>query len=169
MNGGMIRMLVLDADGVRTDGRILYTDDGGEIKAFHVRDGHGIKLLIRAGIGVAIITGRISRAVEHRARDLGIEHLVQGAKDKRSALLELSRQVGIEPAEMAYMGDDVVDLPAMALCGLSIAPGDAAEMVRQKADIVTEAHGGKGAVREAVELILGRLGLFEKAMERYVD
>ncbi|MFY9398538.1 MAG: HAD-IIIA family hydrolase [Desulfomonilia bacterium] len=169
MNGGMIRMLVLDADGVLTDGRILYTDDGGEIKAFHVRDGHGIKLLIRAGIGVAIITGRISRAVEHRARDLGIEHLVQGAKDKRSALLELSRQVGIEPAEMAYMGDDVVDLPAMALCGLSIAPGDAAEMVRQKADIVTEAHGGKGAVREAVELILGRLGLFEKAMERYVD
>jgi 3-deoxy-D-manno-octulosonate 8-phosphate phosphatase (KDO 8-P phosphatase) len=160
-------MLVLDADGVLTDGRIFYTDDGSEAKSFHVRDGHGIKLLMRAGIGVAIITGRISRAVEHRARDLGIEHFVQGAKDKKSALLELSRQVNIEPDEMAYMGDDVVDLPAMALCGLSMAPADAAEMVRRKADIVTVARGGNGAVREAIEIILKRLGLYEKAMERY--
>jgi 3-deoxy-D-manno-octulosonate 8-phosphate phosphatase (KDO 8-P phosphatase) len=160
-------MLVLDADGVLTDGRIFYTDDGSEAKSFHVRDGHGIKLLMRAGIGVAIITGRISRAVEHRARDLGIEHFVQGAKDKKSALLELSRQVNIEPDEMAYMGDDVVDLPAMALCGLSMAPADAAEMVRRKADIVTVARGGNGAVREAIEIVLKRLGLYEKAMERY--
>lgn len=167
MSGRVIRMLVLDADGVLTDGRIFYTDDGSEAKSFHVRDGHGIKLLMRAGIGVAIITGRISRAVEHRARDLGIEHFVQGAKDKKSALLELSRQVNIEPDEMAYMGDDVVDLPAMALCGLSMAPADAAEMVRQKADIVTVARGGNGAVREAIEIVLKRLGLYEKAMERY--
>lgn len=167
MSGRVIRMLVLDADGVLTDGRIFYTDDGSEAKSFHVRDGHGIKLLMRAGIGVAIITGRISRAVEHRARDLGIEHFVQGAKDKKSALLELSRQVNIEPDEMAYMGDDVVDLPAMALCGLSMAPADAAEMVRRKADIVTVARGGNGAVREAIEIVLKRLGLYEKAMERY--
>ncbi|HNU75427.1 MAG: HAD-IIIA family hydrolase [Bacteriovoracaceae bacterium] len=167
-SGAPIRYLVLDADGVLTDCRLYYTEDGREIKSFNVRDGHGIKLLMRAGIGVAIITGRISKAVEHRAKDLQIEHVVQGAKDKKAALLELARQVGVEPGEMAYMGDDVVDLPAMALCGMSIAPGDAADMVRDRADIVTSQPGGHGAVREAAEIILKRLGLFEKAMERYV-
>jgi 3-deoxy-D-manno-octulosonate 8-phosphate phosphatase (KDO 8-P phosphatase) len=168
-SGAAIKFLVLDADGVLTDCRLFYTDDGREIKSFNVRDGHGIKLLMRAGIGVAIITGRISKAVEHRARDLQIEHVVQGARDKKTALLELSRQVGIEPGEMAYMGDDVVDLPAMALCGMSIAPGDAVDMVRERADVVTSTRGGHGAVREASEIILKHLGLFEKAMERYVD
>jgi 3-deoxy-D-manno-octulosonate 8-phosphate phosphatase (KDO 8-P phosphatase) len=105
-----IRFLVLDADGVLTDARIYFTEDGQEIKAFNTRDGHGIKLLMRAGIGVAIITGRYSRAVEQRAKDLNIEHLVQGAKDKRAALVDLAAGVGIDPGEMAYMGDDVVDL-----------------------------------------------------------
>jgi len=166
--GPKIRYLVLDADGVLTDCRLFYTDDGQEIKSFNIRDGHGIKLLMRAGIGVAIITGRVSKAVEHRAKDLKIEHVVQGAKDKKAALLELSRQLGVEPGEMAYMGDDVVDLPAMALCGMSIAPGDAADMVRERAHIVTSLPGGHGAVREAAEIILKHLGLFEKAMERYV-
>ncbi len=168
MNAEAIRYLVLDADGVLTDCRLYYTEDGREIKSFNVRDGHGIKLLMRAGIGVAIITGRVSKAVEHRAKDLQIEYVVQGARDKKAALLELSRQVGVEPEAMAYMGDDVVDLPAMALCGMSIAPSDAADMVLERADIVTSLRGGHGAVREAAEIILKRLGLFEKAMERYV-
>ncbi|HPX19102.1 MAG TPA: HAD-IIIA family hydrolase [Deltaproteobacteria bacterium] len=168
MSAETIKYLVLDADGVLTDCRLYYTDDGQEIKSFNVRDGHGIKLLMRAGIGVAIITGRYSKAVEHRAKDLQIEYLVQGAKDKKAALLNFSQQVGVGPEEMAYMGDDVVDLPAMALCGMSIAPSDAADMVRERADIVTSTRGGHGAVREAAEIILKRLGLFDKVMERYV-
>jgi 3-deoxy-D-manno-octulosonate 8-phosphate phosphatase (KDO 8-P phosphatase) len=164
-----IKYLVLDADGVLTDSRITYTDDGREIKAFNVKDGHGIKLLMRAGIGVAIITGRLSPALEHRARDLRITHLVQGAKDKREALLQLAGELRVEPAEMAYMGDDVVDLPAMSLCGLSFAPSDAVAMVRGRADVVTSLPGGCGAVREAVEILLEKLGLLETVMKRYVD
>ncbi len=163
-----IRFLVLDCDGVLTDSRINYTDDGLEIKSFNIKDGHGIKLLLRAGVGVAVITGRFSKALEHRAKDLLIEHVIQGAKDKRAALLEFSQRVGIEPSEMAYMGDDVVDLPAMALCSLSIAPGDAVDMVKERADVVTSLPGGHGAVREAAEIILKKLGLFDTVMERYV-
>jgi 3-deoxy-D-manno-octulosonate 8-phosphate phosphatase (KDO 8-P phosphatase) len=164
-----VKYLVLDADGVLTDSRITYTDDGREAKSFNVKDGHGIKLLMRAGIGVAIITGRLSPALEHRARDLGIEHLVQGAKDKKAALLEFSRKVQVEPGEMAYMGDDVVDLPAMAMCALSFAPCDAMPMVKDRADVVTLLPGGHGAVREAVEILLKRLGLLDGVMARYVD
>ncbi len=163
-----LKYLVLDADGVLTDAQISFTEDGREIKAFNVRDGHGIKLLMRAGIGVAIITGRYSKALEHRAKDLDIEHLVQGAKDKKAALMDLAAGLGIEPREMAYMGDDVVDLPAMALCGLTFAPADAVDMVRERVDIVTSLPGGHGAVREAVEILLKRLGLFDSLMERYV-
>ncbi len=163
-----IKCLVLDVDGVLTDSRIYFTDDGQEMKAFNSKDGHGLKLLMRAGITVAIITGRFSRALEHRVKDLGIEHVIQGAKDKKSALLELARTIGIDPGEMAYMGDDVVDLPPMALCGMRIAPADAMELVQQKADVVTKLPGGHGAVREAVEIILKRLGLFDTVMERYV-
>lgn len=168
MSTKQIRFLVLDCDGVLTDSRITYTDDGLEIKSFNIKDGHGIKLLLRAGIGVAVITGRFSRALEHRAKDLSIEHVIQGAKDKRAALLDFSQRIGIEPSEMAYMGDDVVDLPAMALCAMSIAPGDAVDMVKERSDMVTCLPGGHGAVREAAEMILKSLGLFDSVMERYV-
>jgi 3-deoxy-D-manno-octulosonate 8-phosphate phosphatase (KDO 8-P phosphatase) len=163
-----IRCLVLDADGVLTDSRIYVTDDGKEIKAFNSKDGHGLKLLMRAGIEVVIITGRISKALEHRAKELGIEHVIQDAKDKRSALMNIAREIGIEPAHMAYMGDDVVDLPAMALCGMTFAPADAMDMVKDRAEIVTGKPGGHGAVREAIEVLLKRLGLYDKVMERYV-
>jgi 3-deoxy-D-manno-octulosonate 8-phosphate phosphatase (KDO 8-P phosphatase) len=163
-----IKCFVLDVDGVLTDSKIYFTDDGQEMKAFNSKDGHGLKLIMRAGIQVAIITGRYSKALEHRVNDLSIEHVIQGSKDKKTSLLELSQRLGIEPKEMAYMGDDVVDLPAMVLCGMSIAPADAMEMVRTKADVVTNLPGGQGAVREAVEIILKRLGLFEMVMERYV-
>ena len=154
-----IRYLVLDADGVLTDGSIYLTDEGTEIKAFHARDGHGLKMLMREGIDVAIITGRYSKALEHRAKELGIEHLIQGAKDKKAALLDFSNKTGISPQEMAYMGDDVVDLPAMALCGLTLCPGDGADMVKERADFVTSLSGGRGAVREAIEYIFRLLGL----------
>ncbi len=163
-----IKCFVLDVDGVLTDSRVYFTDDGREMKAFNTKDGHGLKLIQRAGITVAIITGRYSKALEHRARDLNIEHVIQGSKDKKSALAELSQTLGIEPGEMAYMGDDVVDLPAMRLCTLAIAPADAVDMVKQKADIVTSLPGGHGAVREAVEIILKRMDLFDAVMERYV-
>ena len=163
-----IRCFVLDVDGVLTDSRIYFTDDGKEMKAFNSKDGHGLKLIMRAGITVAIITGRYSSALEHRARDLSITHVIQGSKDKKSALMELSQTLGIEPGEMAYMGDDVVDLPAMRLCGLSIAPADAVDMVKEHSDIVTTLPGGHGAVREAVEIILKHMDLFDTVMERYV-
>jgi 3-deoxy-D-manno-octulosonate 8-phosphate phosphatase (KDO 8-P phosphatase) len=169
MTGTAIKYLVLDADGVLTDSRITYTDDGREIKAFNVKDGHGIKLLKRAGIDVAIITGRISPALEHRARDLQIEHLIQGALDKKAALLDFAKKVQADPGEMAYMGDDVVDLPAMSLCALSFAPSDAVPMVKDRADVVTSLPGGRGAVREAAEILLKRLGLLDAVMKRYVD
>jgi 3-deoxy-D-manno-octulosonate 8-phosphate phosphatase (KDO 8-P phosphatase) len=160
--------MVLDVDGVLTDSRIYFTDDGKEIKAFNSKDGHGLKLLMRAGIEVVIITGRISRALEHRTKELGINHVFQGIKDKKPALLEIAGKMGIEPAQMAYMGDDVVDLPAMALCGMTFAPADAMDMVKERAEYVTQRSGGQGAVREAVEILLKRMELFDKVMERYV-
>ncbi|HOJ15278.1 MAG TPA: HAD-IIIA family hydrolase [Deltaproteobacteria bacterium] len=162
-----ISCMVFDVDGVLTDGGITITDAGDEIKTFNSRDGHGIKLLLRAGIQVAIITGRSSRVVEHRARELGIQYVIQGSKDKKEALLDLAERLGIEPSNMAYMGDDVVDLPAMALCGLSFAPADALEVVKERSDVVTAREGGKGAAREAAEILLKRMGLYEQVMERY--
>ncbi|MGC9323166.1 MAG: KdsC family phosphatase [Desulfomonilia bacterium] len=163
-----ISVLVLDVDGVLTDSRVYYTDQGSEIKAFNIKDGHGLKLLMRAGIEVALITGRTSEALRHRAADLGIRHVTQGAKDKRAALQELSRTLGVATTDMAYMGDDVVDLPAIALCGMSFAPSDAVEMVKERVDVVTSLRGGHGAVREVVEFILKELNLFDSVMERYV-
>ncbi|HQP31304.1 MAG TPA: HAD-IIIA family hydrolase [Deltaproteobacteria bacterium] len=162
-----IKVFVLDVDGVLTDGKIYFNDRGEEMKAFDSKDGHGIKLIMRAGLKVAIITGRTSKALEHRAGELGITHLIQGAKDKRAALLELAGRIGCDPGEMAYMGDDVVDMPAMVLCGLSFAPADAVEMVKSQADHVTERGGGRGAVREAIEILLKHLGMYDQIMERY--
>jgi len=163
-----IKALILDVDGVLTDSMIYITDQGEEIKAFNTKDGHGIRMLIRVGIKVAIITGRTSKALQYRVKELGIAHVIEGAKDKRSAVLKTAKKLEIVLDEIAYMGDDVVDLPAMKLCGLSIAPSDAIAEVKERADVVTSMPGGKGAVREAVEFILKSRGLYEKVMERYV-
>ncbi|MEN6475274.1 MAG: HAD-IIIA family hydrolase [Syntrophaceae bacterium] len=162
-----IKVLVLDADGVLTDGKIYFNDRGEEMKAFNSKDGHGIKLLMRAGLSVAIITGRTSRALEHRAGELGITHLIQNAKDKRAAIHELAERIGCSLSEMAYVGDDVVDLPAMVLCGLTFAPADAMEMVKSQVDHVTEHGGGCGAVREAIEILLKHMGMYDQIMDRY--
>jgi 3-deoxy-D-manno-octulosonate 8-phosphate phosphatase (KDO 8-P phosphatase) len=163
-----IKALVLDVDGVLTDSSIYFTDSGEEIKAFNSKDGHGIRMLMRAGLQVGIITGRKSKALQFRTEELGIEHVIEDAKDKKKALESLSAKLGIDPSEIAYMGDDVVDLPAMAMCGLTFAPSDAVDLVKEKADFVTKNPGGKGAVREVVEIILKSQNLYDKIMERYV-
>jgi 3-deoxy-D-manno-octulosonate 8-phosphate phosphatase (KDO 8-P phosphatase) len=164
-----ISCLVLDVDGVLTDSRIYFTDEGTQIKAFNSKDGHGLRMLMRAGIDVVIITGRTSKALEYRAAELGIKHVIQGAIDKKPLLLEAAKTLGIEPINMAYMGDDVVDLPPMSVCGMTFAPADAMEMVKERCDVVTTAAGGHGAVREAIEILLKREGLFDKVMERYAE
>ncbi|MEA3223010.1 MAG: HAD-IIIA family hydrolase [Thermodesulfobacteriota bacterium] len=163
-----IKALILDADGVLTDSRIYITDTGMEIKAFNAKDGHGIKMIMRAGIHVAIITGRKSKALQYRAKELGIKHVIENSKDKKKALKKIAAKLGIDTSEIAYMGDDLVDLPAMAICGLTIAPSDAVDMVRKKVNIVTDNPGGRGSVRQAIEYILKSQDLYDKIMEHYV-
>lgn len=154
-----IKMLVLDVDGVLTEGHVTMTDSGDEIKNFNVRDGHGIKMLQRVGIEVAILTGRKSKVVAHRASDLGIQYLIQGSLRKADGLTELCKQAGISPEDCAYMGDDVIDLPAMVQCRLKTAPNNAYTGVLKKAAWISEFDGGHGAVRQLCEgLILANGG-----------
>jgi 3-deoxy-D-manno-octulosonate 8-phosphate phosphatase (KDO 8-P phosphatase) len=151
---GRIELLVLDVDGVLTDGGIIYGDDEVEIKQFHVRDGSGLKLWQRANKHAAVLTGRTSSVVPIRAAEIGIAHVVQGAADKLPPLRELLDTLGFRPDQVAYVGDDLPDLPALRHVGLAIAVADACGEVRAAAHYVTRALGGRGAVREAVELIL---------------
>jgi len=146
-----IRMLVLDIDGVMTSGDIILNDAGEQMKAFHVRDGHGIKLVQRAGIEVGILTGRSSQVVTHRAAELGIQHVIQGSLRKQDGIHALCEQAHISPQDCAYMGDDVIDLPAMAACRLTLTTADAYPAVQQRADWISGFRGGHGAVRQACE------------------
>jgi len=146
-----IDMLILDVDGVMTAGSILMDNTGEEMKAFNVRDGHGIKLLQRAGIQVGILTGRTSGVVKSRATDLGIEHVVQGSLNKMEGLEVLLSGTGLLAENCAYMGDDVLDLPPMRHCALGFAPNDAHSSVLKHADWVSGFDGGCGAVRQAAE------------------
>ncbi len=149
-----IRAVVCDVDGVLTDGKLTYGADGEATKTFHVRDGHGIRALIDAGVPVALITARGGDAVLRRARDLGIEHVLTGRRDKGVALAELAVTLGIPVEAMAYVGDDVIDVPALQRAGLGIAPADAHASARAVAGWVTRARGGRGAVREVADAIL---------------
>lgn len=149
-----IRLLALDVDGVLSDGRVIYASDGSELKAFNIKDGLGIKLLQRAGITVAIITGRQSAVVGRRAAELGIAHLVEGREDKLTALNELREHLNLSLAECAYMGDDLPDLGAIGAAGLGLTVADAVAEVRAVADWCSSANGGAGAVREACEWLL---------------
>jgi len=162
-----IRLVVLDVDGVLTDGRIIYTDAGEEIKCFHVRDGHGIRLLQEAGITVAIITGRRSQAVAHRAQNLHITHVYQGVRDKVAILRQLQEELGLSPAATAVMGDDLVDLAMMRQAGLAAAVADAPAAVQEHAQWLSSVPGGRGAVRELAELILKAQGHWEKILARH--
>jgi 3-deoxy-D-manno-octulosonate 8-phosphate phosphatase (KDO 8-P phosphatase) len=168
-----IRLLILDVDGVMTDGRIILTGDriGSfffESKAFDVRDGHGIKLCQREGIEVAIVTGRKSHVVKMRAKELNIKHVYQKALDKEEAVSRLLEKTGNAPEEAAYVGDDLIDIPALKSVGLAAAVSDAVPEVKQHAHIITENRGGRGAVREVCEFILKAQGLWNGVLSRYL-
>lgn len=162
-----IKLLLLDVDGVMTDGRIVIDDEGIETKFFHVRDGHGIKLLQRAGIKAGIITGRNSNVVKYRASELGIEIVYQGIKNKIDAYLEILEAQGLDDNEVAYVGDDIVDLPVIKRAGFSVAVADASDDILPHVDYVTERKGGSGAVREVTDLILKRSGMWQEVIGRY--
>ncbi len=153
-----IQLLILDVDGVMTDGRIVMNDLGQEIKFFNVRDGHGIRLLLTAGIDVAIITGRESETVRRRAKDLGISIVYQGIKDKESICKKIMEEKGLEKEQVCCMGDDLPDIPMLRCAGLPVAVADATYETRESALFVTRAPGGYGAVREICEIILKAKG-----------
>jgi YrbI family 3-deoxy-D-manno-octulosonate 8-phosphate phosphatase len=155
-----VRLLVLDVDGVMTDGRIYLDGRGEEIKVFDTRDGYGIKRVVDAGVDVVIITGRSSGAVERRARELGIGEVLQGVGPKGPLLDEILQKRGLEPATVCCVGDDLPDLPLLERAGLPVAVADAAVEVRDAAAVITKRRGGRGAVREVCELILGARGLW---------
>jgi 3-deoxy-D-manno-octulosonate 8-phosphate phosphatase (KDO 8-P phosphatase) len=149
-----VRMLVLDVDGVLTDGRLFYGPKGELLKAFHVRDGYGIKKIQAAGVTVAIISGRRSTAVARRARELGIRHVAQGVEDKHAALGKLARARKLDLAHCACLGDDTPDVPMIDACGVGIAVADAHPDALAAADLVTRTRGGHGAVREVCDWLL---------------
>jgi len=162
-----IKLLALDVDGVLTDGRLFYHDDGTESKAFDVRDGHGIKMLGHAGIESALISGRSCPMVEKRAADLGITEVIQGVRDKVPILEKILSHKGLKPEHAAFVGDDVVDLTVMKHVGFAVAVADASEFLFDTAHYVTVAPGGRGAVREVAELILAVKGLWKKVAHTY--
>jgi len=162
-----IRLAVFDVDGVLTDGTLHYSDSGAEVKAFNVRDGHGMKMLQASGVRLAIITRRKSRLVELRAEDLGIDLLYQGAMDKHAAFRELLARLKLDAAAAAYLADDVVDLPVLRRCGLAVAVPDAPPAVQRDAHYVTRARGGDGAARELCELIMHAQGTLDSQLSAY--
>lgn len=164
---GTIRAIVFDVDGVMTDGRLYRDDSGQEIKAFHSRDGLGLKGLMRNGFTLVALTARNSNLVRVRMRELGIQNLIQGREDKGAAFAEILRQFALDAAQVAYMGDDLVDWPAMRQAGLKLCPGDADGWIIEHADYVTRATGGRGAAREAAELLLAGHGLLDRWRESF--
>jgi len=162
-----IRLLILDVDGVLTDGSIILDNNGNELKSFHVRDGHGIKMLQKVGIEIAIITGRRADVVERRASELGIQHVYQGALNKASAYADLQEKTGIPASAIACVGDDIVDIPLLRRAALSVAVADATEETRAAAAYVTKARGGRGAVREVCDLILKATGKWDQLLNAY--
>jgi 3-deoxy-D-manno-octulosonate 8-phosphate phosphatase (KDO 8-P phosphatase) len=162
-----VSLLALDVDGVLTDGRIYYGNDGEELKAFNIKDGLGIKLLQRVGVKVAIITGRQSQIVARRAAELGIDAVIQGREDKKAALLELCREHGLPLEDCAYMGDDLPDLSAITAAGLGMTVADASERVRAAAHWCSVLAGGSGAVREACEFILSARGAWDELEQSF--
>jgi 3-deoxy-D-manno-octulosonate 8-phosphate phosphatase (KDO 8-P phosphatase) len=163
-----IELLLLDVDGVMTDGRIIWDANGTEIKFFNVKDGHGIKLVQRAGIQVGIITGRVSPVVDLRAKELGIEILYQGSLRKQESYDDIKQRTGLADHQIAYMGDDVIDVPVMRRVGFSATPADALPEVMKVADFVAQARGGWGAVRELCDLLLKGRGMWQElVVDRY--
>jgi len=162
-------LMGFDVDGVLTDGTLYFSSQGDEIKAFSSLDGHGIKMLQRAGVEVAIISGRSSRALELRAQNLGVKELHMGVEDKRALLIQLAARRGIELAQTGYMGDDVVDLPILRVCGFSATVADAHAEVLARVDCVATKGGGHGAAREVCDLIIRAQGKWDAAMAEYLS
>ncbi len=162
-----IKLLLLDVDGVLTDGKLYYGNSGEELKAFNIQDGLGIKLLQEGGVKVGIITGRVSTLLQRRADELGINPVIQGREDKLTALRELLENQNLGLHQIAFMGDDLPDLSAINLVGLGITVANACSTLAAKADWQTLRSGGDGAVREAAEMILKAQGKFDTLVERF--
>lgn len=164
-----LKLLILDVDGVLTDGRLFFDQQGAEYKSFHARDGHGIKMLRETGVEVAVISGRKSAVVSLRMKNLGIQHVYQGYEDKIGAFEEILSKMKITTEQVAHVGDDLLDLPLMMRAGLGIAVQDANDTVKNYADCITEIKGGLGAVREICDFIMQTQGNFDRILQRYLD
>jgi 3-deoxy-D-manno-octulosonate 8-phosphate phosphatase (KDO 8-P phosphatase) len=163
-----VRLLILDVDGVLTDGGLQFDNHGEEYKTFNSLDGHGIRMLLDSSIEVAVITGRESQIVNHRMLDLGVQHIYQGCRDKLSAFTELLKVTGLEAEQAAYAGDDLPDLPILQRVGFAIAVNNAHAFVKQHCDWVTALSGGNGAVREISDFILASQSLLETLQKQYL-
>ena len=164
-----IKLIIFDVDGVLTDGGLYFSDEGMEFKRFNSLDGHGIKMLKEFGIEPAIITARESGNVKHRMKNLGIEHYYQGQSNKVLAFEDLLDKLDLKASEVAYMGDDVIDLPVMLKVGLPIAPNNAHELVKERSALITNKTGGYGAVREACDFLLKAQNKYDQAMSVYLS
>lgn len=162
-----VQLVIFDVDGVLTDGGLYLGDDGQEYKTFHSKDGLGMKMLLSTGVEIGVITARSSRVVTLRMENLGVRHLYQGREDKLPAFVELQEKLGLDSSQIAYVGDDVVDLPILRRVGLSIAVHDSHREVLKVAHWKTDAPGGRGAAREVCELVMTAQGKLKSAMARY--
>ncbi len=163
-----IKLVIFDVDGVLTDGSLFIGDDGQEYKAFNSKDGHGMRMLQDSGVDIAIITGRVSNVVEHRVKELGIKYVYQGKRQKLPAYEELLQSVNLDHDQIAYVGDDVVDLPVMSKVGLAICVQDAHPYVKRHSHWITDRAGGRGAARDVCELILEAQGKLDALLASYV-
>jgi 3-deoxy-D-manno-octulosonate 8-phosphate phosphatase (KDO 8-P phosphatase) len=162
-----IKMLILDVDGVLTDGYVIIDDNGHESKHFNVRDGHGLKMIQRCGIKVALLTGRQSEVVKHRARDLGIKEIHQKVFNKKELFAKILQKNKLTADQVAFVGDDIVDVPVLKAVGFSAAVADAVDVVKKSVDYITKNKGGHGAVRELCDLILQAQGKWPEIAARY--
>lgn len=162
------KLMIFDVDGVLTDGRVYLNELGEETRSFNVLDGQGLKMLRATGVHLAAISTRVSKAVEVRAAATDIEHVYQGVEDKLAVFESLLEKLGLDRDQAGYMGDDIVDIPVMRRCGLSIAVPDSASLIRETAHYVTTTRGGRGAVREACEFIMQIQGTYDRQLARYL-
>jgi len=163
-----IKLLILDVDGVMTDNRLFYSDDGIETKTFYTRDGHGMVMLQKSDVEIGIITGRKSQLVTNRMRDLKVKHVYQGVPDKLPTFLKLVEDLGLDLEEIAYVGDDILDLPILMRVGFSITPADGDIEVKPRVDYISEFEGGRGCVREVCEIIMRAQGTWQQHMDFYL-
>lgn len=163
-----IKLLILDVDGVMTDNRLFYNDDGVETKTFYTRDGHGMVMLQKSAVEIGIITGRKSQLVTNRMRDLKVKHVYQGVPDKLPTFLKLVEELGIQLDEIAYVGDDILDLPILMRIGFAVTPADGDDEVKARVDYISKYEGGRGCVREVCEIIMRAQGSWQKQMDFYL-